>query len=124
MIDDWKQMCRAFGQKYSGDTIEIRFDSGRGQKVMVTDGGESLLLSSVVMRRAEAQVMDGLSEMAWLRNRSVRLVGFRIDERSRLIGEVWVPKAGLTAGEFQACLHAVAKECDRFEYQLTGRDSE
>jgi hypothetical protein len=124
MSDDWKQMCRGSGLKYSGDTIEVRFDSGRRQKVAVTDGGDSFLLSSVVMRRAEAEAIDGLSEKAWLRNRTIRLVGFRFDGRGRLLGEIWVPKAGLTDDEFQTYIQTVAAECDRFEYQLTGHDAD
>ena len=51
------------------------------------------------------------------------LVGFRIDARGRLIGEAWVPKAGVTSSEFTSYLRAVAAECDRFEYQLTGSDA-
>lgn len=34
-----------------------------------------------------------------------------------------MPKAGLTGAEFGAYVRAVAAECDRFEYQLTGKDA-
>jgi hypothetical protein len=33
-----------------------------------------------------------------------------------------VPKVGLTRVEFLVYLRALAKECDRFEFQLTGED--
>jgi len=52
------------------------------------------------------------------------LMGFRIDRRGRLVGEAWVPKAGLTGEEFQLYVRHLAVEADRFEYGLTGRDSE
>ena len=57
------------------------------------------------------------------RNRGNELVGFKIDAKRRLIGDAWVPKADLMGSEFTAYLHAVATECDRFEYQLTGSDA-
>lgn len=60
----------------------------------------------------------------WSRNRVVSLIGFRIDHRGRLVGEAWVPKVGITKSEFQLYLRTVAVEADRFEYTLTGRDSE
>jgi hypothetical protein len=61
---------------------------------------------------------------AWVRNRSVMLVGFRVDERGRMVGESWVPKPGLTAAEFQFILRHLATESDRFEFQLSGQDHE
>jgi hypothetical protein len=41
-----------------------------------------------------------------------------------LIAEAWIPKAGLTAEEFQLYVRTVALESDRFEYVLTGKDVE
>jgi hypothetical protein len=40
------------------------------------------------------------------------------------VGEAWIPKAGLTESEFQLYVRTLAIEADRFEYALTGRDSE
>ena len=68
--------------------------------------------------------MPDLPIQVWLRNRATALVGFRIDSRGRLVGEALVPKAGLTAEEFQIYVRAVAVQCDRLEYLLTGRDQE
>ena len=41
-----------------------------------------------------------------------------------MLGEAWVPSAGLTAEEFRVYVHTVAAESDRFEQQLTGLDKE
>ena len=60
----------------------------------------------------------------WKRNRATQLVGFRIDDRSRLVAEAWVLKIGVTPEEFQLYVRTVAKESDRFEFLLTGRDVE
>ena len=60
----------------------------------------------------------------WRYNRAAQLVNFRIDTRGRVCAEGWVPKAGLTAEEFQLVLRRVADESDRFEFMLTGKDIE
>ena len=51
-------------------------------------------------------------------------VGLRIDDKNRLVGELWLPKVDLTSDEFQFGVRTVAIECDRFEYELTGADRE
>ena len=58
----------------------------------------------------------------WQRNRRLMLVGMRFDKQGRLVGESWVPKAGLVGDEFLVYLRTLARECDRFEFQLTGED--
>jgi hypothetical protein len=61
---------------------------------------------------------------AWKRNRTGILVGFRLDDRGRLMGESWVPQRGLTKDEFLFYVRTLAAACDLFEFQLTGRDRE
>ncbi|AUX27009.1 uncharacterized protein SOCEGT47_075820 [Sorangium cellulosum] len=51
-------------------------------------------------------------------------LGFRLEDRGRLVGEAWIPKAGLSVEEFATCVRQVAVECDRLEYLLTGKDAE
>ena len=68
--------------------------------------------------------MTDIAVESWLRNRAISLVGFSIDKKRRLIGEAWVPKAGLTAEEFRLYVRKIASGCDRFEHQLTGEDKQ
>jgi hypothetical protein len=42
-------------------------------------------------------------------------VGFKIDGRGRLVGEAWVPPAGLNREEWSVYVRAVARACDRVE---------
>ena len=42
-------------------------------------------------------------------------MGFKVDGRGRLIGEAWVPIAGLDADEWRVYVNAVAQACDRTE---------
>ena len=121
---DWREFCRVTGFAPFDAGIEVRFDNGRSQRVAVEDHCDAFLVRSTVARAATVSEMPDAAMRAWIRNRSVTLVGFRVDERGRMIGEAWILKAGLTAAEFQLYVRTVALECDRFEFQLTGRDVE
>jgi hypothetical protein len=91
-------------------------------RVSVADESDAYHLMAISVRASAASVIENLPLQVWERNRSTKLVGFKIDAKNRLIGEAWVPKAGLSASEFGVYVRAVAAECDRFEYQLTGSD--
>ena len=121
---NWQQFCKAEGFVSDNEGVEVRFDSGRSQKVAVEDHGDAFLLSSIVARQAVVNEVPDAALRAWVRNRSAFLVGFRVDERGRLIAESWIPKVGLVSAEFQLILRHLAREADRFEFQLTGRDQE
>lgn len=124
MIAEWPRFCRAKDLLLDGRYVDVVFGDRRRHRVSVDDEGEDYRVSAVVVRQAVVSSTPNLAIRAWGRNRATTLVGFRIDERGRLVGEAWVPKPGLTAEEFQLYLRAVAGECDRFEYLLTGRDVE
>ncbi len=124
MVVDWFRLCRAKDLKPSGDQIDVEFISGRRHLVSIIDDGSALRLEGMVARRAVVAEHDDIAIVVWTRNRTTALVGFRIDDRGRLVGGTVVPKVGLTAKELQTCVRTVAAECDRFEYLLTGRDIE
>jgi hypothetical protein len=121
---NWRQFCKAEGFASNDNGVEVRFDSGRSQKVAVEDHGDAFLLRSVVARQAVVNEVPDAALRAWVRNRSAFLVGFRVDERGRVVGEAWIPKPGITSSEFQMVLRHLATESDRFEFQLTGQDRE
>lgn len=102
----------------------MKFEDERRHRVLVIDEGDAYLISGFVVRQAVVTSIPNLPVQVWTRNRATKLMGFRIDRRLRLVGEAWVPKAGITAEEFQLYLRTVAAECDRFEYIITGRDIE
>lgn len=58
------------------------------------------------------------------RNRSLDLVGLRIDERDRLVAQAWLPAVAITPEEFAVYVRTVAAEADRLEFWLTGADVE
>ena len=125
MANDWRLMCEAGDLSVSDAEVTVTFPDQRSHRVTVADVGNEILLNAVVARPATVRAAGkSLPLDTWLRNRAVNLVGFRIDEKDRLVSESWVPKAGLSAEEFQFHLRAVAVEADRYEYALTGRDVE
>ena len=125
MSPDLKRLCRSAGLKLDGDQIFVEFDSGRGQRVSVEEADdESLMVRSVVAKPRALREVEDVALRAWVCNRGTRLVGFQLDRRGRLMGHAWVPRQGLTPEEFALYVRVVARECDRLEYLLTGRDVE
>lgn len=124
MPAEWARLCRRKDLRVEGSDIYLEMSNQRRHRVTVEDTEDAYVISGIACGRAQALQLQHLPLMAWKRNRALQLVGFRIDKKQRLIGEAWVPKAGLTGEEFVLYVRAVAEECDRFEFMLTGADTE
>ena len=124
-MGDWRQLCRgAEGVSVDGDGIDVIASTERRHRVGVRETANTYELTGVVARLAALSAVSDVPLRAWRRNRGMQLVGFRIDHKGRLVGEAWVPKAGLGREEFLTYVRRVAAECDLFEYHLTGKDRE
>lgn len=122
---DWTRLCAgARDIQVDGNAVTVSLGQMRQHRVDVSAEGDSIELTSVVARRGVVERSKDTAIAAWQRNRGASLVGFRIDKGGRLVGEAWVPGAGLTADEFQFYLRSIAAACDLFEFQLTGKDRE
>jgi hypothetical protein len=106
------------------DVAVVTFGSQRTQKIRLRARDDHYIFSSRVLgrRRAEHYSWDTLARLVWPRNRRTPLVTFMLDERSRLIGRIEHPRVTLNPPELRAILLHLARECDRLEYLLTGRD--
>jgi hypothetical protein len=124
MAPDWKYFCGESNLRIEGNQVEVNLEKGRRQLIEVTASDDMIYLYSVVARAAVVTQFADAALRAWQRNRAVSIVAFRVDERGRMVGETWVPTAGLTREEFQLYIKTIAIECDRFEFQLTGTDAE
>lgn len=124
MAADWRRLCRATDLEVDESYVDVKFSGERRHRVAVEDKGDAYVISAFVVRQAVVASLPDLPIQAWLRNRALMLVGFRIDRQHRLVGEAWIPKVGLVAEEFQLYVRMLATECDRFEYALTGKDVE
>ena len=122
---DWRKLCAgAQDVQIDGDAVVVTLGRGRQHRVDVESKSDAVELRAVVARRAVVAEQENPVLAAWNRNRAVSLVGFRLDDRGRLVGESWVPGAGLTADEFLVYVRGIAAACDLFEFQLTGKDRE
>ena len=122
---EWREFCVGAHDLISDDAgVTVQFSNGRRQRIDVRPGTGVIELRGVVARLAVAVRIERLAVMAWEHNRASSLVGFRVDDRGRLVGESWVPTSGLTRDEFLFYLRSAAASCDLFEYQLTGKDRE
>ncbi len=102
--------------------VVVRFDNGRSHRVRVRVAPDGYVLESVIAGPAHTALLGDLHIAAWKRNRSSRLVGYRIDAYGRLVAHVWTPREGLTPEMFMLLMRQVAGEADRHELLLTGRD--
>lgn len=124
-MSDWKQFCRgAEGVVIVGDGVDVIQSEGRQHHIVIHETADAYELNGVVVRSSVLSAMPDVPLRSWRRNRAMQLVGFRVDQKGRLVGEAWVPKAGLRRDEFLTYLRHVAAECDLFEYHLTGKDRE
>lgn len=122
---EWQRMCRsASGITVEGNAVVVTFPNERRHRVEIKDCGDAFQLVGIVARPAAMEGIPDVPLRAWRRNRASRLVGFRLDQRGRLVGDAWVPKAGIEREELLLYIRQVAAECDRFEYLLTGKDRE
>ena len=107
-----------------GDGVNVITHGERHHRIEIRDTADTYELTGLVARLAALSAIPDVPLRAWRRNRGMCLVGFRVDHKGRLVGEAWVPKAGLGREEFLIYVGRVAAECDLFEFHLTGKDRE
>jgi hypothetical protein len=109
---------------YKGGEAVVSFPDGRTQTIRVCRVGDSYVLTSRVIGSTRAGNMEpaDLARQIWSRNRVTDVVEFALDESGRLIGRIEQVADALNRNELEFYLTALAQECDRLEYLLTGRD--
>jgi predicted RNA-binding protein (virulence factor B family) len=111
---------------WEGDALVVTFASGRRQVVAVGRRADHVVFTSRVVGAGRVKSMSwgALAELVWPRNRQTALVAFALDRERRLVGRVEHPVKTLDAAELRVIVLHLARECDRFEYLLTGRDEQ
>ncbi len=110
-----------------GDVVTVGlYRTGRTQKVHLSRIGDRYVFRSVVLPSTEVtrdtKRWRKLAYRVWRRNALKELVIFAFDQDDSLIGLIEAPAATLDREEIDLYIQTVAKECDRFEYALTGED--
>ena len=131
LLSQIDQISTRRGRRWTreGDIVRITLrEGGRSQAIRVSRNEDRYVFRSVVLTASEVTRNDDdwrrIAYRAWRRNASKSLVTFAFDEYDRLIGLVEVPVATLDQEELDLYVETLAKECDRFEYALTGKDVE
>ena len=111
-----------------GHSVEVElWPGGRKHTVEVNLHSETYIFSSRVVDAKHVTQSNrywrDLVYRAWRKNAVKELITFAFDERDRLIGLIAQPVATLDHEELKLYIDTVAKECDRFEYALTGKDT-
>jgi hypothetical protein len=106
--------------------VTVSFDSGRVQRIHLATRDDHYTFTSRILgsQRLDKYSWTELARIVWLRNRRTPLITFMLDERGRLVGRVEHPAATLDPEELRTILLHLARECDRLEYLLTGRDEQ
>ena len=101
---------------------------GRSQKIRLGQKDDEYLFTSIVQRRKDMgnsrRRLLHIAYQAWRKNALKHLVTFSFDVNANLIGAIRHPAASLDDNELLLAIEILAKEVDRFEYKLTGKDRE
>lgn len=112
-----------------GETLRVSLYKGaRHHAVLLSRDEERYIFRAVVLSNSEVtcnkQQRRRIARRAWRRNASKALVTFAFDKDYRLVGQIEAPVATLDQDELVLYIETLARECDRFEFVLTGQDAE
>lgn len=108
-----------------GNRVTISFTrDGRSQVVHLARKDDRYRFQSIVANADDVgEDRRLLAFRIWRRNGLKPLVLFTLDDRDRVIGLINQPVESIHAKELKFYLETLARECDRFEYILTGGDT-
>ena len=125
------QLSKRRGRQWTreGEVVRVKLhEGGRTQSIRVSRNEDRYSFRSVVLPASNVTRNDNhwrrIAYRAWRRNASKPLVTFAFDRGDRLIGQIEVPAATLDHEELDLYIETLARECDRFEYVLTGADAQ
>lgn len=110
-----------------GNRVIVIVGAGqRRQEIKIVEDGDKYVLTSRVLRgariRRSPKWRRRVAQLSWERNAELQLVGFAFDDLDQLVGRIEHPAQHLDPEELEIYINALARECDQFEYQLTGED--
>ena len=127
-IDNLSEMP---GRRWERENETLRvalYKGARHHSVLLSRDEERYVFRAVVLSNSEVtrnkHQRHRIARRAWRRNASKALVTFGFDKHDRLVGQIEAPAATLDQDELVLYIETLARECDRFEYVLTGQDVE
>jgi hypothetical protein len=109
---------------YKSGEATISLPNGRAHIVYIRRASDKYVMTSRVIGSTKAGNIApaDLARLIWTRNRATDVVEFTLDETGRLVGRIEQVAERLNHTDLEFFLTALAQECDRLEYLLTGRD--
>ena len=109
----------------NGNRVTISFSrDGRSQVVHLEQRDERYRFYSIVAHANDVnEDRRLLAFRIWRRNGLKPVVLFMLDDRDQVIGLIDQPVGSMHARELKFYLETLARQCDRFEYILTGSDT-
>lgn len=108
------------------NSILVTFSNSRRQVISVERQNDHYLMVSVVLERSQVNRIgrSRLLALLWQRNREANIVAFSLDKRGRLVGQIEQLVETIDPQELAFYIELLARECDQFEYVLSGKDLE
>lgn len=98
----------------------------RSQIIKLDRVGDDYVFSSTILGAAKVTCNDQyrreLALLAWERNAGHDIVTFAFDRTNRLVGLIRCSARTIQPDTLSLYITTLARECDRFEYVLTGAD--
>lgn len=102
----------------------VIFPNNRKQRIFIVRIKEYYSIRSVVLTKSKVNeyYKDWMYQFIWQQNKETPLVSFLIDKKGRLAGRITHLAEYLDKSELFFYIEILAKECDRLEYILSGKD--
>lgn len=110
--------------RWEPGAVTAEFLNGRKQVIEYRSDGEHYVFTTRIVRRSVVDEIgrERLASDILLLNRSTDVVTFRFDRKGGLEGYIEQRAASLSPEELRFYLACLAREADRREFLLTGRD--
>ncbi len=112
----------------SGRSVIVELcEDGRKQRIRLKRDKDIYVFYSMIHKGSlikGKRLRREIAYRAWRKNDMKDLVTFAFDDRGNLIGVIEQPVLTLDHEELKLYIETLARECDRFEYILTGDDVE
>lgn len=129
LVECVEQLAASKDRNWKADGTRLLLpvgSSGRHQETRFRRDGADYVITTVILGKAlvtkDVRKWRLLAKLAWHRNAEHEIVTFAFDRHDRLVGQVRHPADHLDYGELEIYVTTLARECDRFEYLLSGRD--
>jgi len=112
----------------SGRSVIVELcEDGRKQRIRLKRDKDIYVFYSMIHKGSlikGKRLRREIAYRAWRKNDMKDLITFAFDDRDNLVGVIEQPVLTLDYEELKLYIETLARECDRFEYILTGDDAE